>query len=142
MPGTANDGREDSSGSVITGESGLAHSGAIVNDQCGYVIVTHLDWLVVVGLSCTRSCCNTRNDVTLSTKNVAQRSESVCVRPTTLKHDVIHLQVDVVIVKIRSLCTHRKLPDYTYKRLTAFRLLQVLLHLLYDVQTNIAKTSH
>ena len=51
MPGAADDGREDGSRGVVTGEAGLAHAGAIVNYQCGYVIVTHFDWLVVVGLS-------------------------------------------------------------------------------------------
>ena len=41
MPGASNDGREDSPGSVITGESGLAHSGAIVHDKSGNILVTH-----------------------------------------------------------------------------------------------------
>ena len=41
MPGASNDGGEDSPGSVITGESGLAHSGAIVHDKSGNILVTH-----------------------------------------------------------------------------------------------------
>merc|ERR1712055_49016 len=35
MTGTANDGGEDSAGSVISSETGFAHTGAIVNDQSG-----------------------------------------------------------------------------------------------------------
>ena len=41
MPGASNNGGEDSPGGVITGEAGLAHAGAIVNDQSGDLIVTH-----------------------------------------------------------------------------------------------------
>merc|ERR1712044_37433 len=37
-----NDGGEDGPGGVITGKTGLAHAGAIVNDQSGCVLVTHL----------------------------------------------------------------------------------------------------
>lgn len=51
MPGAANDGWEDGSWGVVSCETGLAHTGSVVNDQCGYVIVTHFDWLVVFGLS-------------------------------------------------------------------------------------------
>merc|ERR1712214_271474 len=42
VPWATNDGGEDSPGGVITGETGLAHAGAIVNDQSGCVLVTHL----------------------------------------------------------------------------------------------------
>merc|ERR1712043_50976 len=42
VAGTANDGGEDGSGSVISGESSLAHAGAIVNNKSGNVLVTHL----------------------------------------------------------------------------------------------------
>ena len=42
MTGATNNGGEDSPGGVITGETGLAHAGAIVNDQSGCVLVTHL----------------------------------------------------------------------------------------------------
>merc|ERR1712045_155191 len=45
VAGTADNGREDSSGSVISGESSLAHAGAIVNNQGSNVLVTHLDVL-------------------------------------------------------------------------------------------------
>merc|ERR1719337_629648 len=44
VPWATNDGGEDGPGGVITGETGLAHAGAIVNDQSGCVLVTHLDW--------------------------------------------------------------------------------------------------
>jgi hypothetical protein len=42
MTGATNNGGEDGSGSVISCETGLAHSGAIVNDKSGSVFVTHL----------------------------------------------------------------------------------------------------
>ena len=42
MSGASNDGGEDGPGGVITGETGLAHAGAIVNDKSGNVFVTHL----------------------------------------------------------------------------------------------------
>merc|ERR1719295_640672 len=41
VAGTANNGGEDSSGSVISGETGLAHAGAIVNNKSSNVLVTH-----------------------------------------------------------------------------------------------------
>merc|ERR1719192_1695940 len=41
VAGASNNGGEDSSGSVITGETSLAHAGAIVNDQSSNVFVTH-----------------------------------------------------------------------------------------------------
>merc|ERR1712227_1100463 len=43
VAGTADNGGEDSSGSVISSESSLAHAGAIVNNQSSNVFVTHLD---------------------------------------------------------------------------------------------------
>merc|ERR1711911_40740 len=43
VAGTANDGGEDSSGGVVSGEASLAHAGAIVNDKGSNVFVTHLD---------------------------------------------------------------------------------------------------
>merc|ERR1740131_176885 len=44
---TANNGGEDSSGSVISSKSSLAHAGAIVNDKSSNVFVTHLDgWMI------------------------------------------------------------------------------------------------
>merc|ERR1719447_249063 len=39
---SSNNGWEDSSGSVISGESSLAHAGAIVNNESSNVFVTHL----------------------------------------------------------------------------------------------------
>merc|ERR1712088_512578 len=44
---TANNGGEDSSGSVISSKSSLAHAGAIVNDKGSNVFVTHLDCILV-----------------------------------------------------------------------------------------------
>jgi len=41
VPWAADDGWEDSPGGVITGETGLAHAGAIVNNKSGNVFVTH-----------------------------------------------------------------------------------------------------
>merc|ERR1719223_2671245 len=41
VTGTANDGGEDGSGRVITGETGLHHTGAVVNDKGGHIFVTH-----------------------------------------------------------------------------------------------------
>merc|ERR1712095_209495 len=43
VAGTADNGGEDSSWSVISSESSLAHAGAIVNNQGSNVLVTHLD---------------------------------------------------------------------------------------------------
>merc|ERR1711955_114589 len=40
---SSNNGWEDGSGSVISGESSLAHAGAIVNNESSNVFVTHLD---------------------------------------------------------------------------------------------------
>merc|ERR1712168_1581461 len=47
VAGTANNGGEDSSGSVISGETGLAHAGAIVNNKSSNVLVTHDEVLVL-----------------------------------------------------------------------------------------------
>merc|ERR1712167_109783 len=44
VAGAAHDGGEDSSGSVISGESSLAHAGAIVNNKSSNVLVTHGVW--------------------------------------------------------------------------------------------------
>ena len=41
VAGTSNNGGEHSPGGVVSGEAGLAHAGAIVNDQSGDLIVTH-----------------------------------------------------------------------------------------------------
>merc|ERR1712213_120862 len=45
VTGASNNGREDSPGGVITGESSFAHAGAIVDDKSGGIFVTHLVWL-------------------------------------------------------------------------------------------------
>merc|ERR1711970_227233 len=41
VSGSADNGGKDSPGGVISGEPGLAHAGSVVNDQSGYVLVTH-----------------------------------------------------------------------------------------------------
>jgi len=43
MTGTSDDGREDGARSVVTGKSGFAHTGAVVNNQSGNIVVTHDD---------------------------------------------------------------------------------------------------
>merc|ERR1712137_725897 len=48
VAGTTDDGGEDGAGSVITGETALDHSGAIVNDQCCCLLVVAHDWLLVL----------------------------------------------------------------------------------------------
>ena len=46
VTGASDDGGEDGARSVITGETGLDHSRAIVDDQRGgFLVVTHLDWI-------------------------------------------------------------------------------------------------
>lgn len=52
MPGSADDGGEDSPGGIVSGEASLAHTAAIVHNQRRYIIVTHL---VVWGLPCLLS---------------------------------------------------------------------------------------
>merc|ERR1712054_213430 len=47
VAGTANNGGEDSSGSVISGETGFAHAGAIVNNKSSNVLVTHVELVVL-----------------------------------------------------------------------------------------------
>ena len=42
MPGATDDRGEDGAGSVISGESGLAHSGAIVHNEGSNFVVAHL----------------------------------------------------------------------------------------------------
>jgi hypothetical protein len=39
MTGTADDGREDGAGSIVTGETGLNHSGTVVNDKSLNVLI-------------------------------------------------------------------------------------------------------
>lgn len=45
VTGSSNNGWEHSSWGVIPSETGLAHSGAIVDYKRGYVVVTHVDIL-------------------------------------------------------------------------------------------------
>merc|ERR1712102_4905 len=46
VTGATNDGGEDGSGGIISGESSLAHAGAIVNNQGSKILVTHLCGLI------------------------------------------------------------------------------------------------
>ena len=46
MSRATNNGWEDSSGSVISGKSSLAHAGAIVDNQSSNFVVTHLEVFV------------------------------------------------------------------------------------------------
>ncbi len=55
VAGATNNGGEDSSGGVITGETGLAHAGAIVNDESGNVFVTHVYLMMELTVWETRS---------------------------------------------------------------------------------------
>ena len=43
VAGASDNGGKDSPRGVITGETSLAHAGAIVNDESSNVFVTHLD---------------------------------------------------------------------------------------------------
>ena len=42
MTGTSDNGRENGARRVISGETGLAHAGAVVHDQRSYFVVTHV----------------------------------------------------------------------------------------------------
>merc|ERR1712054_483805 len=44
VAGTANNGGEDSSGSIISSETSLAHAGSIVNNKSSNVLVTHVEF--------------------------------------------------------------------------------------------------
>merc|ERR1711944_261017 len=46
VTGASNNGGEDSTGSVVTGEASFAHTGPIVYDKGSYVFVTHVDLFV------------------------------------------------------------------------------------------------
>jgi hypothetical protein len=41
MPWSSNNGWENGSWCVITSESGFAHTGTVINDEGGYIIVSH-----------------------------------------------------------------------------------------------------
>jgi hypothetical protein len=47
VPGTADDGREDSPGGIITSETSLAHAGAIVNDESSNVLISHFGFVLL-----------------------------------------------------------------------------------------------
>merc|ERR1712165_386986 len=51
MAGTANNGGEDSSRSIISSKSSLAHTGAIVNNESSNVFVTHFNLILTEPLS-------------------------------------------------------------------------------------------
>ena len=42
MPGAAHDGGEHGTGSIVSGESSLAHAGAIVHYESSNIVVTHV----------------------------------------------------------------------------------------------------
>jgi hypothetical protein len=44
--GAAHDGGEDGTGGIVTGETGLAHAGAVVNNKRLNVLVSHFDLFV------------------------------------------------------------------------------------------------
>ena len=54
VAGTANNGWEDSSGSVISSKASFAHAGAIVNNKSSNVFVTHLG---LFGVSSSEKTC-------------------------------------------------------------------------------------
>jgi hypothetical protein len=41
MTGTSNNGGKDGPGGIVSGKTGLAHTGAIVNNKSGNFVVTH-----------------------------------------------------------------------------------------------------
>ncbi len=45
MSWASNDGGEHGSGSIVSGETGLAHAGAIVDYESGNILVAHVDGL-------------------------------------------------------------------------------------------------
>ena len=44
MPGASNDGWEDGTRGIVSGEPSLAHAGAIVHYKSCYVVVAHIGW--------------------------------------------------------------------------------------------------
>merc|ERR1712038_2254866 len=55
VTGSTNDGWKDSTWGIVSGESGFAHTGAIVNNKSGYFVVTHIDILFYLNLNATNS---------------------------------------------------------------------------------------
>jgi hypothetical protein len=47
VAGATNDGGEDGTGSIVAGKASLAHAGAVVDNQSGNLIVTHLGTVVM-----------------------------------------------------------------------------------------------
>merc|ERR1712025_251146 len=45
VTGASNNGREDSPGGIVSGETGFAHAGAIVNDKSSSIFATHFVWM-------------------------------------------------------------------------------------------------
>jgi hypothetical protein len=60
MTGTSDDGGEDGTRSVISGESSLAHTGSIVNDQSGNFVL-HFSCVVVGLKTVNKKRANVRN---------------------------------------------------------------------------------
>ena len=65
VPGTADDGGEDSPGGIITSETSLAHAGAIVNDESSNVLISHFGFVLLK----LRLCHTTTADLGLSKKS-------------------------------------------------------------------------
>jgi len=47
VAGTADNRGEDGAGRIVTGETGLAHAGAVVNHKGGNILVAHFRGLIV-----------------------------------------------------------------------------------------------
>lgn len=48
MSGSSNDGGKNGSRGIISGKTSLTHTGSIVDNKSGHVVVTHFDWKEVV----------------------------------------------------------------------------------------------
>jgi hypothetical protein len=53
MARTTNDGREDSAGSIVSSKTGFAHTGTIVHNQRGNLVVTHFGLIKVKLVICS-----------------------------------------------------------------------------------------
>jgi len=51
MSGSANNGWEDGSWGIVSGETGLAHTGSIIHNKSSNFVVTHICLFVISGLS-------------------------------------------------------------------------------------------
>jgi len=45
MARSSDDGRKHGTWGIVSSETGFAHTGAIVNDQSGNVVITHFEFL-------------------------------------------------------------------------------------------------